>query len=230
MAHLYPVFSLGNPFGSAAGCRTVYLDLGANVGVRVRQLYEPELYPQAKTLPVYNEYLGPPDERRQPCKKHGDCALCVWSFEANPQQMPRLNAIESAYRSRGWLRTKFFNMAVADRSGEAKIFLNDGNGDQFNNWDASMVYKPKQNSSGRSFSVKKLDLALFMQHVIVPAKPRTVLVKMDIEGMEYLVLPQLLKNGLLCSTGGIARILIEWHGNRLRRGRRRWRRRDRRAR
>ncbi len=40
------------------GCYHVYLDVGSNVGVQVRKLYEPELYPQAAVKPVFDEAFG----------------------------------------------------------------------------------------------------------------------------------------------------------------------------
>ena len=40
------------------GCRHVYLDVGSNIGVQVRKLYQPELYPGAVVLPVFKEAFG----------------------------------------------------------------------------------------------------------------------------------------------------------------------------
>ena len=40
------------------GCRHVYLDVGSNIGVQVRKLYQPELYPGAGILPVFKEAFG----------------------------------------------------------------------------------------------------------------------------------------------------------------------------
>ena len=39
-------------------CRHVYLDLGTNIGMQIRKLYEPELYPQSPMLPLFDKYFG----------------------------------------------------------------------------------------------------------------------------------------------------------------------------
>ena len=40
------------------GCYHVYLDVGSNVGVQVRKLYEQDEYPDALAIPVFNEFFG----------------------------------------------------------------------------------------------------------------------------------------------------------------------------
>ena len=61
-------------------CYHVYLDMGTNTGVQVvclqltdlkvyqyfeqiRKLYQPHLFPQAKVLPVFDRFFGPPAVR-----------------------------------------------------------------------------------------------------------------------------------------------------------------------
>ena len=72
-----------NSFGSLDGCYYVYLDVGSNVGVQVRKLFEPYLYPNAKFLDVFNEEFGPFEER----KKH----VCAVGFEPNPHHTNKLS-------------------------------------------------------------------------------------------------------------------------------------------
>src|SRR5689334_7871726 len=40
------------------GCRYVYIDLGTNIGIQIRKLYEPHLYPNALVLPLFKEIFG----------------------------------------------------------------------------------------------------------------------------------------------------------------------------
>ena len=49
----------------ADGCGHVYLDVGSNIGVQVRKLFEPEKYPGAPILPHYDQLFGKPDYRRK---------------------------------------------------------------------------------------------------------------------------------------------------------------------
>ena len=45
-------------YSSLDGCYHVYLDVGSNVGVQVRKLFQPEDYPRAKVLPVFEDFFG----------------------------------------------------------------------------------------------------------------------------------------------------------------------------
>ena len=91
------------------GCCHVYLDVGSNVGVQVRKLFEPELYVGAPVLEVFDRVFGGRDERRR-----NTCAL---GLEGNERHRRRLDAIQSAYTQQGW-RTKFLvPYAAAAREG-----------------------------------------------------------------------------------------------------------------
>ena len=45
------------------GCLHVFLDLGSNRGLQIRKLYEPETFPLAPVLPLYEKYFGRPEDR-----------------------------------------------------------------------------------------------------------------------------------------------------------------------
>ena len=40
------------------GCYHVYLDVGSNIGVQVRKLFQPDEYPGAAALEVFRETFG----------------------------------------------------------------------------------------------------------------------------------------------------------------------------
>ena len=46
-------------------CQFVYLDLGSNKGVQIRKLFEPELYPGAAILPLFDKFFGGRNQRRK---------------------------------------------------------------------------------------------------------------------------------------------------------------------
>ena len=89
------------------GCHHVYLDIGSNIGVQVRKLFEPEKYPRAAVLRKFDQVFGPPAARLA----NGAQGLCAFGFEANPSHWPRLKEIEKAYSLRGW-RVHFFPSAA----------------------------------------------------------------------------------------------------------------------
>ena len=45
------------------GCKHVYLDMGTNIGVQIRKLYEPHLFPNASVLPIFDKFFGRQGER-----------------------------------------------------------------------------------------------------------------------------------------------------------------------
>ena len=45
------------------GCYHVYLDMGTNVGIQIRKLYQPHLFPKAGVLPLFDKYFGPYSQR-----------------------------------------------------------------------------------------------------------------------------------------------------------------------
>ena len=68
------------------GCYHVYLDIGSNVGVQVRKLFQPELYPGSRVLKVFDETFGKPNERNY-------SEICTIGVEPNPQHTAKLKGI-----------------------------------------------------------------------------------------------------------------------------------------
>ena len=60
------------------GCYHVFLEVGSNVGIHGRFLFEPQKYPNAKEAHgIFNEHFGPRDIR-------DNRNTCVFAFEPNP--------------------------------------------------------------------------------------------------------------------------------------------------
>jgi len=45
----------------AFDCQHFYVDMGTNMGVQIRKLYEPAKYPGAKVLPIFDKHFGTPE-------------------------------------------------------------------------------------------------------------------------------------------------------------------------
>ena len=145
--------------------------------------------------------------------------VCTFGFEANPDFKPRLHALEESYAEQGW-RARWFNLAVSDSVGNL-TFYREPKGGQLSG-------ELESNSDGASLAMRQMvgtavntiDLARFLQDNIVnrriPDKsaPATVVVKMDIEGAEFKVLPHLMEKGLMCKGHGIDAMTLEWHEGR----------------
>ena len=57
--------------------------MGSNVGVQVRKVFEPYLYPKAPMLDVFNREFGPIEERKK--------RVCAVGFEPNPNHTKKLS-------------------------------------------------------------------------------------------------------------------------------------------
>ena len=77
------------------GCRDFYFDVGSNVGVQVRKLFEPEKYRGARVLPLFDRIFGDAGARR------ANPGLCAIGFEGNIEHVPKLRRIEACCCSRG---------------------------------------------------------------------------------------------------------------------------------
>ena len=71
------------------GCYHVYMDVGSNIGVQVRKLYEPDLYKKAPFIKLFKEGFGSIQERR----KHPGVTdtVCAVGFEPNPHHVKILS-------------------------------------------------------------------------------------------------------------------------------------------
>ncbi|UJR29995.1 hypothetical protein I4U23_017542 [Adineta vaga] len=68
------------------GCRYVYIDMGTNIGIQIRKLYQPDLYPDAAVVPLFKEMFG----------NYSD-EVCSVGFEANPLHTSYLEEFENFY-------------------------------------------------------------------------------------------------------------------------------------
>jgi len=183
------------------GCSKVFLDIGSNRGTHIRKLFEPEKYPGSPYLEVFDQAFGP--LRSGPSSETG---ICAFGFEANPRWASRLQEVEKAYAAKGWRAKWFATTAVGNAAGDSTFWLNDKAG-QNSNWSFSVI---KMADDSHPIKVPVVDLSEFMQYLTAHASPGYKLMKMDIEGGEFVVLPKLLENHLLC-TNGLDKLTIEWH-------------------
>ena len=196
------------------GCYHVFLDVGANVGVHGRFLLEPGKYPLSESsVPLFCKEYGHSLDNRD---------VCVFAFEANHKHWPRLAEVSEAYSRMGW-KYHIVEAAVSDQPGSAAFFHQGEEDDKFNEWGFSgarnenlkggysvevptirlsewvlhhiherFVPKPKKNDSNSSSTDVNADAESSAPHPILG-------MKMDIEGFEYVVLPDLIHTGTICN-------------------------------
>lgn len=195
------------------GCLHVYLDVGSNIGVQVRKLFEPQLFPDAPVLKIFDQHFGEHLNRNL-------SQVCSVGFEPNPIHYQILQKISSSYKNCGW-RAIFYEVGVSfknDILSYARI-----NGPQ--EWGGFIVEKKddfgdklKADINDKMVeNVHVIRLATFILEIVntrkLPESAKTtlpqVVMKLDIEGKEVEVLPDLLISGAL---GSVDKTFVEWHG------------------
>ena len=141
-------------------CQHAYLDLGANIGVQIRKLYQAELYPRAPALSLFNASFGPPPR----------CRVCSIGVEPNPRHATRLSQLMERYQRAG-VGVLVLNAAISDADGFT--LLKDHN--RTDHWIArhggtrlqvaAQVDEAVNSSAAGKASVRKLDLASLI-HVV----------------------------------------------------------------
>jgi hypothetical protein len=181
----------------ADGCEHVYLDVGTNIGVQIRKLFEPAHYPRAAVLPVFDAVFGAADRRR---------TVCAFGWEPNPSNTARLRDVQSAYARKGWRTTIHTETAAGVREGVLTFYWS---GDAWRDLAASAIVSPHLTATKRATplhrsQVRAMDLARFInEEVHARLRPPNatagrVVMKLDVEGSELDLLPDLLLRGALC--------------------------------
>ena len=76
------------------GCYHVFLDVGSNIGIHGRFLFEPQKYPDStSSVATFDREFGSPRDNR---------LYCVFAFEPNPKFEQRHLDLEKAYRTLLW--------------------------------------------------------------------------------------------------------------------------------
>jgi len=174
-------------------CKSIYLDVGSNIGVQVRKFYEAEKYPNATILPLFDKIFGPPTTRRLHADESG---LCVLGFEPNPIHLHRLQQMETAYEKHGW-HVHFYPFAVW-REDEVLPF-NITEDPKHSDWGAAVLGRYQsllqEHTSWRVHKAQGIDFSTFLASL----PPQTIqFMKMDIEGAEYDTLARMLQTDELC--------------------------------
>lgn len=205
------------------GCYHVYLDIGSNIGVQIRKLFEPEKLWNASIHRIFNTNFGNIKERRLAGIDNGR-VVCAVGFEPNSHHTKYLKQIEYGYNNCGW-RVKFMTeTAVSDRNGTTKFYSDEaynnmewGGGILPPNINNIAVQPPKNDSKPKYHTVRLIKLSDFLNDVVgnrrLPVAysklhPPKVIMKMDIEGSEVDVLPDVIFRGGLQH---INILMIEWH-------------------
>ncbi|KAL7546097.1 hypothetical protein ACHAWF_015456, partial [Thalassiosira exigua] len=172
------------------------LDVGSNVGVHVRFLFEPNLYPQANVArTIFRGQFG-----EDTIRDNSD--FCVFSFEPNPTQWPRHRKMKEAYGAMGW-RYHPIHGGVGDDDGNLTFYhIGDKYGFTMLKSSCRKICDPEYVPVYRLSSWIDREIHGRMiprePHSLLYERGPHVVMKMDIEMMEWLVFPDLLDTGVFC--------------------------------
>ena len=206
------------------GCYHVYLDVGSNIGIQIRKLFEPEKYPDAYVHSIFNSNFGTIEERRRAGSEDGR-VVCAVGFEPNSHHSQYLKEVESAYTKCGWRVTIMTETAASDHNGKTRFYTDEsyqnmewGGGILSQNIINIAVDNVTNKEKPKFKIVNLLRLSEFLKNIVgkrkLPAPPSKsfppkVVMKMDIEGSEVDVMPDLIFTGGLQHVNSI---MVEWHG------------------
>eukprot|EP01038_Epipyxis_sp_PR26KG_P018495 gene18495-26097_t len=186
-------------------CKHIYLDMGTNIGIQIRKLYEPHYF---KRSPIrwHFEDIFNSDIRTN---------ICTIGFEPNSLHTSRLLGLQNAYLAANFPLVIFTNTAVGATNGTITFFHSPGQAKHYHESGASSIkywgVDSTYNETALLFDVDKFIHKindLWMKSASYHPKESRMVAKMDIEGSEYSVLPKMLGHGSLCI---IHEIMIEWH-------------------
>ena len=192
----------------SGACHHIYLDLGTNIGIQIRKLFQPESYEKASVLRYYFKLFG--------SNRNNVCAI---GFEANPLHTDRLQMVEKAYNDAGFPCTIFTETAVSSTERNMTFHMDGQAHPTQHQWGASLEYLSPIHKNGENVTVRAIDMNSFFLKVFkvwtqssnyVPKRSK-VMVKVDVEGSEHELLPNLLAGGSLCKMNLVT---LEWHQKR----------------
>ena len=97
----------------ADNCYHVFIDVGANLGMHSRFLFEPSKYPDSTfAQAIFSNNFG---------KQRHSSDICVFAFEPNPIHKARFKEFSESYNKMGW-RVNFINAGVSDVAGNLSFY------------------------------------------------------------------------------------------------------------
>jgi hypothetical protein len=187
------------------GCYHIFLDVGANIGVHARFLYEPESYPDAHIArSIFEREFGASKDNRD---------FCVFAFEPNPNHFARLSNLTKHFEKMG-VRYQHVPVAVSDSEGYIIFYHNKDDYEEEIGFGDHQLRKARGNAVEEivpkirfadwimdEIYGRKLPSKVYGNYSdVTPKDAPKVVMKMDIESQEYAVLPDLMFSGILCKT------------------------------
>ena len=133
-------------------CEHAYLDVGTNIGVQIRKLYQPHLYPDATIERLFSVMYGEAPR----------CTVCTVGLEPNPRHEARLVELERRL-VRAQAPVVILRAAAATEDGTLDFYLPAAFDNATSDWGASLV-KHKR-TVGYTGAVRQLEVQVRVEAV-----------------------------------------------------------------
>lgn len=190
-------------------CEAVYLDVGSNIGVQIRKLFEPQKYPGAPVHSLFTETFASTDR----------CRVCAIGVEPNPRHRNRLSQLQTRLTAAG-AGVLIFEAAAGNADGALTLQYG-ARKSSFEDAGASTLgigrYRGRSEAVVRMIRLARLVRLVRAQLDVTAGRAGTppgqraknkILMKLDIEGSEWTVLTDLMESGALCAVDSV---FVEYH-------------------
>ena len=133
-------------------------------------------------------------------------SICFYGFEPAAVHTPTLRRLEGELNSAGYDATFFTENALSDVDGTQTFYYTEGSGGK--NLTVGGTLSPGRLFNHNHKTVATTNFTRFFMEEVEPLKARYIFVKLDIEGGEFNVLPQIVHNGIACQ---LDELHVEWH-------------------
>jgi len=184
------------------GCEHFYVDMGTNIGVQIRKLYEPEKYPSAPVHAVFENYFGSGQR----------CKVCSVGFEPNSAHRRKNDRVQQALANVGF-GVVILPVAASSYTGHATFAKPGVEVDTHEDWGGSIA-AAQSVQAGNTFvsTVARVNVANVIRHMRAHLDTNNgtgkIVAKCDIEGSEFELLQSLILSQTICL---IDYMYIEWH-------------------
>jgi hypothetical protein len=188
-------------------CTELYIDMGTNIGVQPRKLYEPKCYPKSSSIHMFQKVFGKWAVQHR--------SVCTIGFEPNKRHASRLVKVERHLMGLGARVKMFTATGIGGHDGNATFFTDNnpekGKASRGAPGKKAKKHRPQGAPRGKGNPVTVVSLHSILGAVQDYGRVKTLLIKLDIEGGEYEALGNAAANKVLCSAANKTFLTIEEH-------------------
>jgi len=190
------------------GCVYLYLDMGTNIGVQIRKLFEHQKFPDAAINEIFQKYFF---SNNNTDIDNLESQICAVGWEPNPLHTAYLRELERSYHRCGYRVTIFTGTGVGVKQDNLTFASVDTDPVAYSYFPMQVAShftteeEMKENNyyrESQTTTVPVIRIADFINKVVATRalpenKSGVVVMKLDVEGMEAPIVADLMMSGAL---------------------------------